>query len=75
MSPNAFVLDWTMTDFAGLKAKLAAAKFAFVQRPDDESIRVDVPLPRLDEFAVLCQGHLNAPFNYVDIQYPAEKKR
>lgn len=74
MSFNAFVLDWTMDDYSLLKQKLAAAGFQSQKVEDAEHIRVVVPFGRVDEFAALCQAHLNAPFNYIDVQFPAYKQ-
>jgi hypothetical protein len=71
---NAFVADWTMDDYAGLKRDLAESGFHFAKQVDAEHLRVLVPLERVSEFAALCQPHLNAPYNYIDIQYPQEKK-
>jgi hypothetical protein len=71
---NAYILDWTMDGFARLKQELAAASFPFVEEDGSGNIRVAVPFQRMQEFAALCQKRLNAPFNYVDIQYPGERQ-
>ena len=74
MNFNAYILDWSMNDFAQLQQELAAANLTFEKEQGSGHIRVDVPLRRADEFASLCRAYLNSPFNYVDIQYPHEKK-
>ena len=74
MTHNAYVLDWTMDDYGGLKAALSEAGFAFDREAPEEHIRVTVPFARVEAFARLCQPHLNAPFNYIDVQYPDEGK-
>jgi hypothetical protein len=74
MTFNAYILDWTMDGFARLKQELADASFPFDQETGSGNIRAAVPFERVQEFAGLCQKHLNAPFNYVDIQYPDEHK-
>jgi hypothetical protein len=71
MSPNAYVLAWTMNDYDTLKAELAEA--GFVCTSDGDDLRVSVPFARVSEAAALFQKHLNAPYNYVDLQYPASK--
>ncbi len=74
MAFNAFILDWTMEHFDLLKKELADSGFMFAKTGPEEHIRVAVPYAQVEEFAALCRAHLNAPCNYVDIQYPAEKK-
>ncbi len=74
MNFNAYILDWSMDDYAQLRQKLAKANLAFEQEQQSEHIRVAVPFSRAHEFASLCRAHLNSPFNYVDVQYPNEKK-
>jgi hypothetical protein len=73
MPHNAYILDWTMERFPELIAALRASGLAWVGEGDGPHIRVSVPLDRLDAFASLCQAHLNAPCNYVDLQYPEER--
>jgi len=73
MKTNAYILDWTMNDFAGLKTSPARDGFEFVKDHDKEHIRAEVALARLNDFAALLQRHLNAAFNYVDVQYSQEK--
>jgi hypothetical protein len=68
MPLNAYVLSWTMNDYAALKAALHASGIA--TQPDAEDIRLSVPFERLHEVGGLLQSHLNAPYNYVDIQFP-----
>jgi hypothetical protein len=70
---NAYVLDWTMDEFAKLKAKLSEAQFVYKPEGETEHIRVAVPFERVEEFGELCHQHLNQITNYVDIQYPARK--
>ena len=72
MAFNAFILDWTMDDYDGLKAELSTAGFGFAQETGTGHIRVAVPFARAGVFAETCQKHLNAPFNYVDVQFPEE---
>jgi hypothetical protein len=74
MNFNAYILDWSMDDYAQLRQGLATFGFTFEQEGQSEHIRVVVPFERAEEFASLCRAHLNSPFNYVDIQYPNEKK-
>ncbi len=71
MAANAYVLDWTMNDYALLQAELAEAKLRCENEGSD--LRVHVPYARVADAARLFQKHLNAPYNYVDIQYPAGK--
>jgi hypothetical protein len=70
---NAFIVDWTMDDYPGLKQKLAGSGFEFASRGDSEHIDVSVPFDQLEAFTALCQTHLNAPVNYIDIQYADRK--
>lgn len=72
MQTNAFILDWTMDEYSRLKQELAEAGFEFV--PEGEHIRVSVPFARVDQFAAITRPYLNAPYNYIDVQFPAEKK-
>jgi hypothetical protein len=65
---NAYVLDWTMNDYSALKAALDAAGIAL--QPEGEHIRLSIPFERLREITQLLQAHLNARYNYVDIQFP-----
>lgn len=74
MEFNAFMLDWTMSDYAELKRELADAGIAFENEGASAHIRAAIPFERLEEVARLIQPHLNAPFNYVDIQFPALKQ-
>ena len=74
MNLNAYILDWTMNEYNHLLAQLKEQNFSFQKEDNEEHIRVDVPFSRIDEFTKSIQGHLNAPFNYVDIQYPNERK-
>ncbi len=66
---NAFIVAWTMHDYAALKAKLTAAGFRFEPVDATAHIRLAVPFEQIDAFAALCQTHLNAPVNYVDVQF------
>lgn len=68
---NAYVLAWTMNDYPAFKAALCDSGIATL--PDAEDIRLAVPFERLHEISRLLQSHLNAPFNYVDIQFPELK--
>jgi hypothetical protein len=74
MSFNAYVLDWTIDGFEDLKDALSAAGFAFRKEADSAHIRVTVPFARAQDFAVLCQPRLNAPCNYIDVQFPDERQ-
>jgi hypothetical protein len=71
---NAYILDWTMDDYPLLKQELADARFEFVRDGDTDHIRVNVPYVRLEQFAAITRPYFNAPFNYIDLQFPAEKK-
>ena len=72
MPHNAHVLDWTMERFPELISALEAQGYAWAWEGDGPHVRVSVPLDRISAFASLCQAHLNAPCNYVDLQYPEE---
>jgi len=74
MKYNAYILDWTMNDYGGLKQEITEAGFDFVKEKGKNHIRVEVQFVRLQEFVQMMQGHLNAPYNYVDTQFPKEKK-
>lgn len=74
MKPNAYILDWTMNEYDRLLARLEDEGFVLQKEDGKEHVRVAVPFSLVDEFAKLVQEHLNAPYNYVDIQYPDEKK-
>jgi len=74
MNFNAFILDWTMDDYDGLKAELDAAGFEFEREAENEHIRVKVPFDGLEIFADICRPHLNAPCNYIDVQFPKMKR-
>ena len=74
MKPNAYILDWTMNEYDRLLARLEDEGFIFQKEGDKENVRGAVPFSLVDNFTSLVQGHLNAPYNYVDIQYPDEKK-
>jgi hypothetical protein len=73
MVTNAYILDWTMDNYAELKTCLARDGFDFVKDEAKEHIRVGVKYSRLEDFARLIQRHLNAKFNYVDVQFRHEK--
>ncbi len=70
---NAYILDWTMDDYDGLKNELKEAGFDFEKESDKEHIKVDVDLERVDVFAGIVRRHLNEPFNYVDIKFPRHR--
>ena len=74
MNLNAYILDWTMNEYKRLLTQLKEQNLLFQKEADEEHVRVEVPSSRIDEFAEIVQAHLNAPFNYVDVQYPHEKK-
>ena len=71
---NAYVLDWTMNNYEVLKQKLKESKFDFIKEKGKQHIRVDVPFSRTKEFFSLAKLYLNTPYNYIDIQFPKEKK-
>ena len=73
MRYNAYVLDWTMNNYDQFKKALVNSGLSFVGETGTEHIRVAIPFKQFTAFARLCQTHLNAPFNYVDIQFPDEK--
>jgi hypothetical protein len=73
MKTNAYVLNRTMNEYPRLLISLKEKGFLFL--PDtDGDITVDVPFFLVEDFATLIQQHLNAPYNYVDVQFPDEKK-
>jgi len=67
MNFNAYILDWSMDRDIELRQELAKANFMFEKKGQSEHIHVAVSFERVNEFASLCQAHLNSPFNYVDI--------
>jgi len=73
MKNSAYILDWTMNDYDNLKFKLKNSGFEF-EKAEKEHIRVTVPFNKIDSFVDIVQVHLNAPQNYVDVQFPDEKK-
>lgn len=74
MTPNTYILDWTMNEYERLLTRLKDEGFGFQKESGKEHVRVAVPFSFVDDFASLVQEHLDAPYNYVDIQYPDEKK-
>ncbi len=74
MDFNAYILDWTINEYDGLLATLQEDGFSLQREDHKPHVRVAVPFSRVKEFAELIQSHLNAPFNYVDIQYLDLKK-
>ncbi|MBI2410397.1 MAG: hypothetical protein HYV32_00680 [Candidatus Kerfeldbacteria bacterium] len=73
MITNAYILDWTMNEYNKLLAQLKEENFEVIPEKNSEDVRVAVPFSRVDDFADRVMEHLNAPYNYVDIQYPIEK--
>lgn len=73
MFPNALIVHWTVNDYNGLKRQLAGTGFVLAPDTGSENLRVEVPYPRVHAFVTICQPHLNAPYNYIDIQFPTEK--
>jgi hypothetical protein len=63
-----------MDEYPRLKQELSGAGFEFVCEGETEHIRVVVPYARVDEFATITRKYFNAPCNYIDVQFPAEKK-
>ena len=74
MKKNAYILDWTMNDYDNLLASLKQLGLNYEKESEKNHVRVDVPFSKINPFVSLVQKHLNAPFNYVDIQYPKKKK-
>ena len=74
MDSNAYVLDWTMDDYDLLKQELSRAGFSYHPDEDTNDIRVTIPFERVQEAAAILQPHLDAPCNYVDVQYPVERR-
>lgn len=74
MKDNAYILDWAMDDYEGLKQELSKSGLAFTKENDVEHIRVQVPIEKVGSFAQITQKHLNAPQNYIDLQFPENKK-
>jgi hypothetical protein len=69
----AYILEWTMHEYDGLKQELVDAGFEFQQEGQTGNIHVDVPFEQIEMFGELCRRHLNATINYVDIQYPERR--
>ena len=74
MTYNAYILDWTTKEYEMLKQKLKKANFDFIKEKNKLHIRVRVSFDRVEEFSSIVKSHLNAEYNYVDIQFPHEKK-
>ena len=70
---KAYILDWTMNDYAVLKKQLSHSGIVFEKEKDSEHIRAAVPWNDRDTFIDIVQQHLNAPYNYVDVQFPDTK--
>ena len=70
---NAYILDWTMNDYKVLKKKLDDQEFVSENETGTKHIRVSVPFDQIDTFASIVQQHLNAPCNYVDVQFQDKK--
>ena len=68
---NAYVLGWTMNDYPDLRAELA--RLGLHSQDDEGDLRLAVPFDRLNEVVPLLQKHFNAPYNYVDIQFPDQQ--
>lgn len=71
MAANAYVLEWTMNNYDDLKTGLV--RLGLSCEADGNDLRVQVPYARVADAARLFQQHLNAPYNYVDLQYPAAR--
>ncbi len=69
---NAYILERTINNYSELKEKLKQASFIFIN--EGNNIRVKVPFSRIEEFYNLARPYLNAPYNYIDAQFPKEKK-
>lgn len=63
-----------MNDYESLLAKLKNGNFPFIQDGEKAHAKVEVLFDRVNDFAMLVQAHLNAPYNYVDLQFPSERK-
>jgi hypothetical protein len=74
MRDNAYILDWTITDFAALKHQLAARGFDYHGEAGTPHIRVSVPFERVTEFGALVGPFLEIAYNYVDIQFPEQRQ-
>ncbi len=74
MDANAYVLDWTMDNYDLLKQELSRAGFSYRPEGDTNDIRITIPFERVGEAAAILQSHLNAPYNYVDVQFPDERR-
>lgn len=71
--PNAYILDWTMNDYATLRSSLSRDGFDCSKDGSSEHIRVRVELTSLERFTGLVRAHLNESFNYVDVQFESER--
>jgi hypothetical protein len=74
MTPNAYIVHWTMENWRRLQDELTQAGFETEIEPESENLRAAVPFERLAEFAALCQAHFKDPVAYVDVQFPDRKK-
>jgi hypothetical protein len=74
MTPNAYIVHWTMENWRRLQEELTQAGFETEIEPEGENLRAAVPFERLAEFAVLCQAHFKETAAYVDVQFPDKKK-
>lgn len=74
MDSNAYVLDWTMDEYDSLKQELSSAGFDFRPEGETNDLRVTIPFERIGEAAAIIRPHLNAPCNYVDVQFQRERR-
>ncbi len=69
---NAYILERTIKNFEELEKKLKEAGFNFIKKNDN--IKVNVSFDQIENFYNLAKNYLNSPYNYIDIQFPKEKK-
>ncbi len=73
MKYNAYILSRIMNNYSNLLEELGAKNFD-IQKDHNGDVRAAVVFSRYEEFAKIVQEHLNAPYNYVDISFPKEKR-
>lgn len=69
---NAYVLERTINNYGELKQKLKEADFDFIK--DRNNVRVKVYFDKVEKFYNLVRTYLNTSYNYIDLQFPKEKK-
>ena len=63
-----------MDDYERLKQELSGAGFNFKPESGKDHMRITIPFARIQEAATILQPHLNTRCNYVDVQFPDEKR-